>query len=101
MPWIGALTIPINAITKKMYRGINIPTLWAYQQISGLTSSTWGTYKQWQELGAQVKKGSKGTRIVFWKPLEKEVGKGEVKEEKERAKERQRKIYTGKIINRI
>ena len=69
MPWTGTLTMPTNAITKKTYRGINIPVLWMYQEICELTTSTWGTYKQWQELGAQVKKGSKGTRIVFWKIL--------------------------------
>jgi antirestriction protein ArdC len=30
----------------------------------------WASYKQWQEAGVQVLKGSKGTHIVFFKPIE-------------------------------
>lgn len=56
---------PINAITGKPYRGINRLNL-AMQQ-GGHIDPRWCTYKQAQTLGAQVKKGSKGTAIQYWK----------------------------------
>ena len=31
-------------------------------------NNIWASYKQWQSIGAQVKKDSKGTGIVFYKP---------------------------------
>lgn len=37
---------------------------------NGFQSNEWATYKQWTEKGAQVQKGSKGTHIVFFKPVE-------------------------------
>ncbi|MCB9982118.1 MAG: DUF1738 domain-containing protein [Rhodospirillales bacterium] len=70
MPWSGFSSVPVNAQTKNTYRGINIPILWASQLQAGFASGYWGTYKQWQERGAQVKKGAKGTKIVFWKEIE-------------------------------
>jgi antirestriction protein ArdC len=56
-----------NAVSKKAYRGINVLVLWAIAQEKGYTSGIWGTYKQWQELGAQVRKGEKSANVVFWK----------------------------------
>lgn len=70
MPWDGLHSLPLNACTGKSYRGINIPLLWAHQTEKGYTSGYWGTYKQWQEMGAQVRKGEKGACIVFWKILD-------------------------------
>lgn len=58
-----------NVSTKKAYRGINILILNFAALFNGFSSSVWGTYRQWQEKGYQVKKGSKATTIVFWKPL--------------------------------
>jgi antirestriction protein ArdC len=70
MPWKtsgGFISSPVNAVSKKPYRGINILILWATAQEKGYTSGTWATYKQWQELGAQVRKGEKSANVVFWK----------------------------------
>ena len=58
-----------NVATKKAYRGINILILNFAALFNGFSSSVWGTYRQWQEKGCQIKKGSKATTIVFWKPL--------------------------------
>lgn len=64
----GQSAIPVNLATKKPYRGINVLLLgW-----SGFTSNVWGTYKQWNEKGCQVRKGEKSTAIVFWQFIEKE-----------------------------
>jgi antirestriction protein ArdC len=70
MPWhtSGRFAFsPINTTSKKPYRGINTVCLWAASQSKGYESGEWGTYKQWQERGAQVRKGEKSTCVVFWK----------------------------------
>jgi antirestriction protein ArdC len=41
--------------------------LWAAAQAKGYERGEWGTYQQWQERGAQVRKGEKATLVVFWK----------------------------------
>ena len=70
IPWIKPWTnsghggMPYNAITGKEYRGINSMILFAPGPGEG-----WLTYKQAQQVGAQVRKGEKGSMIVFFKPL--------------------------------
>jgi antirestriction protein ArdC len=41
--------------------------LWAAAQAKGYERGEWGTYQQWQERRAQVRKGEKATLVVFWK----------------------------------
>lgn len=63
-PWKpGELSMPYNASTGKEYRGIN--SLWLYMQGHG--DPRWMTYNQAADAGAQVRKGQKGTKIVYWK----------------------------------
>ncbi|WP_311276772.1 zincin-like metallopeptidase domain-containing protein [Methylobacterium sp. WCS2018Hpa-22] len=69
-PWHrtgGAL--PRNAVTGKAYRGINVLSLWVGAQAAGYTDDRWATYKQWAEMGAQVRKGERSTLVVFFKDL--------------------------------
>lgn len=55
--------IPTNPTTGKRYRGIN-----AIQLMSqGHADQRWMTYKQAAAVGAQVRKGEKGTPIQYWK----------------------------------
>jgi antirestriction protein ArdC len=72
-PWIGG-GYPKNLVSKKAYRGINVFLLGCQKY----TSPYWVSYKQAQQLGGNVKKGEKGTRVVFWKinEYEKEDGEG-------------------------
>ena len=72
LPWHGVSQIPQNAFTGKKYKGVNVPLLWVYQLSEGYQSGIWATYKQWQECGAQVRKGEKSAQIVFWKMIEQE-----------------------------
>lgn len=70
MPWHhdgSAITTPVNVASRKGYRGVNILSLWAAAQASGYAAGIWGTYRQWHELGAQVRKGERGHLVVFWK----------------------------------
>ncbi|EQB18775.1 ArdC-like ssDNA-binding domain-containing protein [Sphingobium lactosutens] len=70
MPWhhFGAdVTRPTNVASGKPYRGINTISLWAAAYGSGYASGVWGTYRQWQALGAQVRKGEHASLGVLWK----------------------------------
>jgi antirestriction protein ArdC len=70
MPWhtLGKFAFsPVNVTTRKPYRGINTLCLWAAAQAKGYERGEWGTYRQWQERGAQVRKGERATLVVFWK----------------------------------
>ena len=67
MPWHRpgvAFTLPVNALTEKQYRGSNILSLWIDADDKKFEHQVWATYKQWEELGAQVRKGEKGSLIV-------------------------------------
>ncbi len=67
-PWgsTGAgVGMPCNAITSRPYSGVNVLILWGAMQDQGFTSSRWATFKQAADAGANVRKGSKGTTIVY------------------------------------
>lgn len=65
MPWDITRGLPRNAKTHKAYRGINTLLL-----LSNGGSSWWATYKQWAEMGAQVRRGEHGIRLVKWVEVE-------------------------------
>lgn len=71
MPWHNAANTktPVNATSKRAYRGVNIVSLWIVAQACGYASNEWATFKQWRERGCMVRKGEKGTPIVFYKQL--------------------------------
>jgi antirestriction protein ArdC len=72
MPWhrlSADITCPTNAASGRSYRGLNVITLWMIAQARGFRSGTWATYQQWQEKGAQVRKGEKSASVFFWKNL--------------------------------
>ncbi len=81
-PWVASKNAgnPANAVSGRSYRGINPLLLELAAMDKGFKSKWWGTYRQWQGLGAQVKGGERGTRIVFWSPV-KRTSKNEVGEE--------------------
>lgn len=83
-PWSGGFSLPRNASTKNFYSGINILILWMRQKRAGFASSQWLTFNQAKALGGSVKKGEKGTRILFYSPLqvEEKNDAGEVEEKK-------------------
>lgn len=75
MPWRksgGPLWLPENAFTHAPYNGINIVNLWVAAERRSFSSHLWATYKQWQDLGAQVRKGAKSHPIVFYSEYEAE-----------------------------
>lgn len=88
MPWhVQAAGYPVNAATKKPYRGVNVLTLWVEAQAKGYTDCEWATYNQWQELGKQIAGGEKATWGVFWKQLDRD-GEGDTDTEDGESKRR-------------
>jgi antirestriction protein ArdC len=66
-PWSAATGtptrgIPFNPVSKTIYRGVN--RFWLSMMRSD--SQQWVTFKQAQTLGGCVRKGEKGTPVVFW-----------------------------------
>ena len=73
MPWHGSIippTFPVNAATDAPYRGVNILSLWADGMFKRYIGGYWASYRQWQTLGAQVRKGERGSMIIFYKKLD-------------------------------
>lgn len=66
-PWRShGAGLPHNAVTGRAYTGGNTIALWIAEIDHEYTSSTWATYKQWESIGAQVRKGEHGTGLIKW-----------------------------------
>lgn len=81
-PWEGnnfSFDIPQNSTSGKNYRGINIILLWVAAQQKCFNSNEWATFKQWSSLDQSIRKGEKGSKIVFFDTLEREDENGEIK----------------------
>jgi antirestriction protein ArdC len=62
-------------VTGEYYRGINVILLWIAAASKGYTADQWMTFNQAKNLGGCVRKGEKGTQIVFFNMFEKENAK--------------------------
>lgn len=60
----------------RLYTGVNslLLALSAYRQ--GFSTNRWGTFRAWAEKGGCVRKGSRGTSVVFFKPITREAPDG-------------------------
>ena len=74
-PWsaehaAGRITRPLrhNGIP---YQGINVVLLWMTAAEQGFTSPLWVTFQQALEMGAHVRKGEKGTPVVYANTIKK------------------------------
>jgi antirestriction protein ArdC len=61
VPWVSRA--PMNFISKKPYRGVNVFLL----STARYTSPYWLSYRQAAGKGGQVRKGEKSTPVIFWK----------------------------------
>jgi len=76
MPWHGGIVpvaMPLNALTEMPYHGVNVVSLWAQAATKLYPSGYWASYEQWRKLGAQVRKGERGSLIIFYKKLDGEA----------------------------
>ncbi|MFL5241538.1 MAG: ArdC family protein [Gemmataceae bacterium] len=68
-PWnaehaAGPITRPLRA-GGQPYKGINVLMLWGAAMTQNFASPIWMTFKQAKELNANVRKGSKGSLVVY------------------------------------
>ena len=61
--------LPTNAVSTNRYSGVNPLLLEISRMREGFQSKWWATYRQIQELGANVRRGETGTRIIFFKNI--------------------------------
>ena len=74
LPWVqpwgtdavsAPLGLPRNASTGRQYYGINILILWGAVAQHGFPGQGWLTYRQAAGLGGNVRKGERGTTVVY------------------------------------
>lgn len=65
MPWHRMAVASCNP-TGRPYGGINAVWLALLAQAKGYDSNVWGTYKAWQEAGAQVRKGARSEQVFLF-----------------------------------
>src|SRR5690349_10778353 len=74
VPWVqpwgtaaakAALAIPKNASTARHYSGVNILILWGAVIERSFTGQSWLTFRQALSLGGHVRKGERGTTVVY------------------------------------
>ena len=69
-PWGTAaakapLGLPKNACTQRRYSGINVLILWGAVLTHGFSGQSWLTFRQALSLGGHVRKGERGTTVVY------------------------------------
>jgi antirestriction protein ArdC len=74
LPWVqpwgtsavqAPLAMPKNAATERRYSGINVLILWGAVIQHGFPGQSWLTFRQALSLGGNVRKGERGTTVVF------------------------------------
>ncbi|KRQ01803.1 antirepressor [Bradyrhizobium yuanmingense] len=74
VPWVqpwgtaaakAPLAMPKNASITRQYSGVNILILWGAVIERGFTGQSWLTFRQALSLGGHVRKGERGTTVVY------------------------------------
>lgn len=72
VPWVqpwdcrhAAIGLPYNAASRRRYSGINILNLWNAAASRGFSGQGFLTFRQAAELGGTVRRGERGTAIVY------------------------------------
>ncbi|HEX4693600.1 ArdC family protein [Sphingomonas sp.] len=73
VPWVqpwgriggAAAGLPRNAVSDRAYSGINVLILWGAVIERGYRSQAWLTFRQALDAGGAVRKGERGTTIVY------------------------------------
>ena len=60
----GSISRPLRA-NGQPYKGINVLMLWAAAMSQNFTAPIWMTFKQAKEMNASIRKGSKGSLVVY------------------------------------
>jgi antirestriction protein ArdC len=74
LPWVqpwgtsavqAPLAMPKNATTGRRYSGVNVLILWGAVVQHGFSGQSWLTFRQALSLGGHVRKGERGTTVVY------------------------------------
>ena len=74
VPWVqpwgtaaakAPLGLPKNACTDRQYSGVNVLLLWGAVIERGFSGQSWLTFRQALSLGGNVRKGERGTTVVY------------------------------------
>ncbi len=74
VPWVqpwgtaaakAPLAMPANAATGRQYSGVNVLILWGAVIEHGFAVQSWLTFRQALSLGSHVRKGERGTTVVY------------------------------------
>jgi antirestriction protein ArdC len=74
VPWVqpwgtaaakAPLALPKNASTGRQYSGVNVLILWGAVIEQGFTGQSWLTFRQALSLGGHVRKGERGTTVIY------------------------------------
>jgi antirestriction protein ArdC len=74
VPWVrpwgtaaakAPLGLPKNASTDRQYSGINVLLLWGAVIERGFSGQSWLTFRQALSMGGNVRKGERGTTVVY------------------------------------
>ena len=74
LPWVqpwgssavaAPLAMPKNAVTGRRYSRINVLILWGAVVARGFSCQSWLTFRQALSLGGNVRKGERGTTVVY------------------------------------
>lgn len=82
-PWDDAAAVPAlpcNAVSGRCYSGINVLLLWVAGMNARWTSHRWLTFAQALKAGGAVRKGERGTTIVYADRYTPDAARGESEE---------------------
>lgn len=74
VPWVqpwgtaaakAPLAMPKNASTSRQYSGVNVLILWGAVIEQGFAGQSWLTFRQALSVGGHVRKGERGTTVVY------------------------------------
>lgn len=74
LPWVqpwgssavsAPLAMPKNAATGRQYSGINVLILWGAVVARGFSCQSWLTFRQALSLGGNIRRGERGTSVVY------------------------------------
>jgi hypothetical protein len=95
----GALFMPVNALTHNAYNGVNVVSLWVAAEVKNFTSPVWATYKQWLELGAQVRKDEKSSLVIFYKEFDTDPNPQDASDDGKRRVARASRVFNASQVD--
>lgn len=102
LPWrksSGPLFMPVNALTQNAYNGINIVSLWVAAEVKSYATPVWATYRQWTELGAQVRKDEKSSLVIFYKEFDAEPDPDDASDDGKRRVARASRVFNAAQVD--